>query len=96
MAIWYRTGGFGKDLIKPVEVVRESDSFVWVNDPFFKNPRRTAKTSTHDCYFPAWEGAKAHLVESTERKAASYQALLDSENKRLEGIKSLVKPEGAA
>jgi len=59
MSTWYVCGkyhGGGQDYITPVEVVKETDHTILINNVYGKTVR-TSKRSTWDNYFPTMEDA---------------------------------------
>ena len=81
--IKYVTGGWGNNLIKAVEVEKETDVSVWVKGS------RCAKRSTYKNYFDTWEEAKQFLLGKAEAECDSLRSQLERAKGKLGNIKGL-------
>lgn len=95
MEIWYRTGGYRKNLIEPVNVVKATDKTLTIRDPDWNGKpyeSRSAITSSYCQHFRTWDEARAHLMEKSERRIESLRRELEAEKSRLGNIRGLKKP----
>lgn len=103
ITIKWKTGGFGKKFIEPVECVGETAKQLMIREKrWYINgrgyefvERRHAKMSEYDCYFDTWDEAKAHLMKKAEAELFCARNALQRSQDELGNIKGLKKPEGA-
>jgi hypothetical protein len=71
---WYRTSKFDYK-INPVEVVKSTETSVWILDEYFKkgNIDRKARFSEYNNYWETFELAKEHLITRAERKIRFFE-----------------------
>ena len=74
--------------IKKRDVVRETDSSVWVKN-LFGETRRRNKVSSTDRYCDTWEEAHAYLLEVAESQVAYHKNQLQRARSELGQIKSM-------
>lgn len=89
---WFRVGGYGgygDELIKPVEVDKETKHFVFIG----KN--RHTKDGRWMKHFPTWEEAKAHLDKKAENNLTTARHSLEAAQGFAGNVKGL-KPPGDA
>ena len=66
-------------LITEIEVIRHTDSYIWVND-WNNKPRRELRFSNYNEFFESWEYAKRHIVNREQRKFVwAKEALIRAE-----------------
>lgn len=58
----FMTGGYGKVIIKEVEVEKETACFVWIKG------HRNKKDTNYMKYFDTWDEAKLHLVSKANKR----------------------------
>jgi hypothetical protein len=85
--IKYRTNSSNNYFIKTVEVLRETEQYV-----FFASGRREQKSSCYRTYFDTRAEARAYLIERLERSIAHAQEKIDRDKTVLEKLR---KEEGA-
>ena len=81
----YRTGGFGGNLIQPVEVERETSVSVWING------NRSLKYTDFLKYWDSWEEAHDYLLKKAEREIKNARRQLEiaqSKHGNIKGMKS--------
>lgn len=83
---WYKTGGYGRVLIEPVEVDRATDACVWINN------RRNARISSFTCYYPTWEAARDALLAEKEDALNAARRRLERAQGEYGNIKGLQRP----
>ena len=97
MEIWYRTGGYGKDLIEPVNVVKATEKTVTILRPAGWNGKpkedRSAINSSYHNHFRTWDEAQAYLIAKSQGRIESLRRQLEVEKSHLGNIRSLKKPE---
>jgi hypothetical protein len=89
----FKTVGWGKGLIEPVECERETDLCVWVARFKGSKPTRQAKISGYDCYHDTWELAHEYLMKKAQRAVDHARHILESENGKLGNIKGMKPPK---
>jgi len=84
----YMTGGFGEKLIEEVEVVKETNKTVWVEQyrRDQKSIRQERKDSSWHKYFDTFEEAKNHLTEQSKRKIENYRRQAEEEEVYLKRV----------
>lgn len=70
----YRTG-WGNELIKEVEVEKQTEKSIWIKNRYNGKVTRCAKHSNYDNFWKTIEEAKQHLTEKYNRiiKSAEYK-----------------------
>lgn len=92
MTTWYKVGWLCE--IKPIDVVKETQSFVVVKREFNPNSTdRVAKRSDHENYFPTWHEARDYLLDRERRKLSAAQLAIDRANALLETIMVMEEPK---
>lgn len=69
--------------IQPVDVERESESFVWIDG------RRHAKISGWDCYFPTFNQAKSYFILEANKDVEKARSRLRNALDKLQKISQL-------
>ena len=68
MATWYRVRHYLRK-IDPLEIIKETDKFVFYADTFFGGRvRREAKDGTSESLHPTFQAAKLELIARLSRK----------------------------
>ena len=106
MLVKWKTSGFDRTEIVPVECARETEKAVWVLEyPWTlgggrstKPPieRRRMKNSEYDNYHDTWEAAHAFLLACAERELDNARARLAQAQGTHGNVKGLRKPAEAA
>ena len=81
--IKFKTGTFVRSLIEKVEVERETDSFVWINN------RRVGKNTGYDQFWDSWEDALHFLLSRANDRVLRAKKRLAEENEELGKILNL-------
>lgn len=81
---------YGFDIEK-VQVVRESESSVWIEHR--GNIRRYKKVTTYDAYVDTWDEAKALIVKDKKNGVDFAKGRLEHTEKELRRAEALTKPE---
>ena len=84
----YKTGGYGKNLIQEVEIVRETEKQVVIASRN-GSERREAKRSDYQNYFDEWQAAKDFLLEKAEKRVEGIKVQLERAKCELGNIKGL-------
>jgi hypothetical protein len=85
--IKFKTGGYyGKNLIKEVEVEKETEHF------FYIKGSRVKKEGGYEQYHDTVEAAYAYLLENAEKEAITARLNLERANGYLGNIKGMKKP----
>ena len=84
----YRTGGYSKNLIQEVEIVRETEKQVVIRS-HNGSERREAKRSDYQNYFDDWQSAKDFLLNNAEKKVDGIKMQLERARGELGNIKGL-------
>lgn len=95
METWYRTGGYGKDLIEAVTIVKSTEKMVVVREMDSRgreHDSRLAIMSRYYCHFRTWEEAHAHLLESAALSVTRLRLALEKANGHLGNVRGLKKP----
>lgn len=92
METWYRTGGYGGELIEPVDVVKSTDKTVTLAATGNGRERRSAINSGWHHYFRTWEEAHAYLLEKSESKVLSARRNLELANGQFGNVRGMKKP----
>lgn len=82
---WYKTGGYGRSLIEPVEIERFTDACVWIKG------RRNARSTDFYNFYPTWQGAKDALVAKAEAKLERAKAEVERARSALDFASKLAK-----
>ena len=78
---FYKTG-YGKELIKEVEVEKHTEHSVWIKSSYNNGKiSRSAKHSNYDNFWETLEDAKEHLKEK-------YNRIIDSAERKIEKAKT--------
>lgn len=96
METWYRTGGFGKNLIKPISVIKSTEKTLTVTSTDWNgraSESRMAISSQYYRHFRTWEEAHAHLLEKAEANIESIRRNLERAKGHLGNIRWLKKPD---
>ena len=94
METWYRTGGFGRDLIESVTVVKSTDKTVVVRQKDWhghETDSRAAIKSGYKNYFRTWKEAHAYLLARAEAAVESARRRLELANGQLGNVRGLKK-----
>lgn len=89
----FKTGGWGKNLINPVECTRETAQSVWVAGTNGGSESRQAKVSGYTCFHDTWELAHNHLLAKAEREVAHARLSLECASGKLGNIKGMTPPK---
>lgn len=90
----YKTSSWRLD-IQEVEILKESEHFVFIDHKDCASSYREAKRSDSGGYYDTFEEAKAALIETKERKVESYRNGLQHYEMELEKVRSLTAPVGS-
>ena len=82
--IKYRAGISYDPEIKKIEVVRETDKFVFITEA-----NRQAKDSTDYSWFDTWEEAKNHLLDVYGERVLTARRRLQVANSKLGNVKGM-------
>jgi len=77
---FYRTG-YGKELIKEIEVEKYTENSVWIKSSYTGKVSRRARHSNYYNFWETLEDAKEHLKEN-------YNRIIDSAERNIEKAKA--------
>ena len=92
--IKYKTGGYGKNLIKEVECERETEKSVWAKSEWNGKFERNLKETGYYRYHDTWEEAHKFLMEKAERKVESAERQIQSAYLNLQDVSDLKNKTG--
>lgn len=79
--------------IDRVEVLSETNKFVWLKSEFIANmKRRESKSTRYKSFHDSWEAARNHLLATYEQDLVIAERALDNAKKLLEQTRALTKP----
>jgi hypothetical protein len=85
----FKTVGWGKGLIEPVECERETAQAVWIGN---SRHAKVGRTYFHD----TWELAHAYLLTKAERAVSNCHSRLELASDELDFIKGMKPPKESA
>lgn len=88
--IKYKTGGWNS-LIEKIEVLRESEKFVFL-EGFQGRPFREAKRSSYHNYFDTWDEAFDFILTDAKNNLLRCQHALNNAEKKVNEI-LILKPD---
>lgn len=83
----YKTGGFGRNWIEPMEAVKVTESRVYVGNSY------EARHTQYHHYHDSWQAAKAHLVAAQRRRIEAYEGELEAARRRLAALEAIADTE---
>lgn len=85
--------GYTADKIKQVEVIRETEAFVYLPGYQGGKERREAKVSKYDQYHDSWNEAHQYLTGKAQEEVDAIRRRLEQAKGKLGNIKGLKNPE---
>ena len=93
MIIKWETGGYYKDIIRPIECTRESETCIWIMDDG-KERKRLKETDYHQIH-DSWDAALRYLITKAMREEAILVDRLSTAREKVSMLSLLTKPDDA-
>ncbi len=80
--------------IREIEVLRETDSFVFLADEYDRRKERREAKNSHYCFwYKTWEEAYAYLLQRAKDRISFCKSELEKRTNELRIIENMQKPK---